>query len=803
MTTHHSSLSDAPAQGDELRWEQVAQVVDRFAAAWESHFSQQQAEPCAADFVPTGEPAFVRLALVELLKLDLEFRWRFRRSPRPVEDYAAEFPQLGPHDQWPVDLIHEELQARMQAGEQVTEEEIRARFPHQAAALCELVGSMAVSGSPTCTYYGSTLKSQLAPGGVPAEKTPESTHHFAAGETVDDFQLFTELGSGAFAQVFLARQLSLERLVALKISKHTGNEPQTLAQLDHPYVVRVFDQRASKSPPASLLYMEVVPGGTLADVAQRVREIPPPQRTGQLLLDVVDEHLASSGSARPEDSSHRHWLAETNWSLVVCRLGAQLAEGLAYAHTRGVLHRDIKPANVLLSPEGLPKLADFNVSYNGGRADEDPAEAFGGSLAYMSPEQLQACHPVLGGSPEWVRGQSDVYSLGVLLWELLVGRRPFDDGPSEGGSLAQIQRMIDRRHYADFSELCRDLPSDCPEALRRVLLKCLASRREERYQTADEVARELRLGLHPRCWKLLQEPRSVVAKLLLAAPIPTLVIAGLLPNALAGVFNLAYNRIRITQHASDLLPWFNTVQVWINSIAFPLGILVGIWMIRRIAGLLDRTKPQVSAQAARQILFFGRFVSLLTLGMWSFAGLVFPVVMNLGGQINGVFGFYSHFFMSLALCGIAAAVFPYFLLTALAVRIYFPAVVRHGLVPGPRWRDLPATPSTEFGASGPVGLGTDARHPARDRLGQHPAVGPDGGQRCRHPWLRGDVCARTLHRVEHHGVGENRHRNPAGHLGRFVQARLADALQKYDLEDFVAPLNEFQQPFLPTGLEIH
>lgn len=692
-TSRHSSLSkpaaQSDAQNDEQRWDRVARAIDGLSEAWEANFSRGVTEPNLADFLPGDDAAFVKLALPELVKLDLEYRWQYGRTPRHLEDYAAEFPALGPADQLPVELIHEELQVRMQSGDRVTEEEIRERFPQQATAICALVGGMAVSGSPTCTYYGSTVRSGAVKGesGGPT-KLEEIPLSFEAGQTVDDFQLLTELGSGAFAQVFLARQISMERLVALKISKHTGSEPQTLAQLDHQHVVRVFDQRICTSPPARLLYMEVIPGGTVFDVVKRVRGTPQKQRTGQLLLDVVDEHLGSSGTARPDGSSHRQWLAETSWPLVVCRLGAQLAEGLAYAHSRGVLHRDIKPANVLLSPEGLPKLADFNVSYNGGRADEDPAESFGGSLAYMSPEQLQACHPVLGGSPQLVRGQSDVYSLGVMLWELLVGLRPFDDGPSDGGSLAHIQRMIDRRHYADFKEMCQALPSDCPESLRQVLLKCLASRKEERYQTADEVARDLRLCLHPRCWKLLQEPRSVLTKMMLALPIPTVVIAGLLPNALAGVFNLTYNRNRIAEHSPDLLPWFNTVQLWINMIAFPVGVLVGVWMVRKVARLLDRDKPHVSTQGGRQVLFFGWFISLLTLGMWSFSGLAFPLVMNLRESIDGIVGFYSHFFMSLALSGIAAAVFPYFLLTALAVRVYFPAIVRNGIVSGPRWHDL-------------------------------------------------------------------------------------------------------------------
>jgi serine/threonine protein kinase len=701
-TDHFNRLSQA-SQGkgvpnDEELWDQIAEAIDRLSAAWDLHFTGSRTEPRLAEYLPADKPELAKFILPELVKVDLEYRWQYRRSPRRVEEYVADFPTLGPVSQLPVDLIHEELQVRMQAGDRVTEAEIRRRFPGQATSLCELVGGMAVTGSPTCTYYAaSTKKSDGTPGSESkpsaASKLEEDFElNFEPGQTIDDFQLLTELGHGAFAQVFLARQISMERLVALKISKHTGSEPRTLAQMDHSHIVRVFDQRVAASPPARLLYMEVVPGGTLFDTVKRVRGTPQKQRTGQLLLDVVDEHLGISGAARPTESPHRQWLSETAWPWVVCRLGAQLAEGLAYAHSRGVLHRDIKPANVLLSPEGMPKLADFNVSYNGGRADEDPAEAFGGSLAYMSPEQLQACHPVLGGSPQLVRDQSDVYSLGIVLWELLCGLRPFDDGPSEGGSLAQIQRMIDRRHYADFGELCRALPSDCPESLRQVLVKCLASRKSERYQSAAEVARALRLCLEPRTWKLLQEPQSLLTRFMIAAPIPTVITAGLLPNVLAGLFNLQYNHNRIKEMEAQgivgLWDRFDMVQTWVNWIAFPLGIAIGWWAIKRVAKELDRTKPESSKQGGKHVLFFGWFISRLTLAEWSISGLVFPIAMNLGQEIPGIVGFYSHFFMSLALCGIGAAVFPYFLLTALAVRVYFPAIIRNGVVPGPRWHDL-------------------------------------------------------------------------------------------------------------------
>jgi len=382
--------------------------------------------------------------------------------------------------------------------------------------------------------------------------------------------------------------------------------------------------------------------------------------------------------------------------MVVCKIGAQLARGLAYAHDKGVLHRDMKPANVLLTPEGAPKLADFNVSYNGGQADENPEDTFGGSLAYMSPEQLQACHPSLGGLPQLVREASDVYSLGIVLWELLCGQRPFEEksGESSESGLTRIQRMSDTRHYADFSELAGRLPKDCPESLRQVLLRCLQPRKEERYQSADEVAQALELCLHPRCWQLMQEPSTLLWSVPLRLPIMTIILVGLAPNALAGYFNLIYNRSRIEQGVAEqvfseaVLHRFDNVQLWVNGIAFPLGILGGLWVVTRARRLMRGEQPAEAKQAAGQVLFIGLFISLLTLVLWTIAGVIFPIAINWGLELNGAVAFYSHFVVSLVLCGIVAMAYPYFLLTTLAVRSFFPALVRGGIVAGPRWNHL-------------------------------------------------------------------------------------------------------------------
>ena len=92
-----------------------------------------------------------------------------------------------------------------------------------------------------------------------------------------------------------------------------------------------------------------------------------------------------------------------------------------------MLHRDIKPANVLVAADGTPKLADFNISFSSKVVGATAAAYFGGSLAYMSPEQIEACNPVSGRTADDLDSRSDIYSLGVMLWELLTGNRPFED----------------------------------------------------------------------------------------------------------------------------------------------------------------------------------------------------------------------------------------------------------------------------------------------------------------------------------------------------------------------------------------
>jgi serine/threonine protein kinase len=680
------------SQSGELPLEILAERIDAFSNAWDEADAAGADPPRLDRFAEGMDERAAREVLIELAKLDIERRWQENRQPQHLEWYATEYPQLTPIGKLPVDLIYEELQARMMAGLPVYQDEVRQRFPVQAESLLRLLGGLALTGSPTATYYADTVIEEKGADKAKAKPSIGPFMSLRPGDQLDDFQLLTPLGSGAFARVFLARQVSMERLVALKISAHSGSEPQTLAQLDHPNIVRVYDQRPCSEPPARLLYMEVVSGGTLHDIVTRARNSYEGKASGLLLLNAIDERLSAVGAAIPESSSARDWIADANWPEVVCRLGAELADGLAYAHARGVMHRDIKPANVLLSAEGKPKLADFNVSYNGGRADENPEDTFGGSLAYMSPEQLEACHPLLGGSPRGVRETSDLYAVGVMLWELLTGRRPFRDEnlPVDGGgSLVRLQRMIETRRRCDFTQLAEQLPDECPASLREVLIKCLQPERDERYQSAEELSKALKVCLNPRCWQLLQEPRSTLGRLVLRHPLVAIVLAGLIPNIMTAAFNFVYNMSRIQEEfPEEMFEQFLKVQWWINGLAFGAGLAVGIWMAVCTNRLLKSRVQAEAQEGASRVLSFGRFVSLLLLALWIPAGIAFPIAVGWGQSIDHPMGFYLHFFLSLALCGCAATAYPYFMITAMATHYFVPAIIRSDAITGPRRRDL-------------------------------------------------------------------------------------------------------------------
>ena len=652
------NASDAPVEATyAATWSLLAGQVQPFIQAWEGGAEP----PDLAAFLPDGPAALRRLTLLELIKVDLDYRWSGRRAPRTVEDYLAAFPDLareGP----PCDLLYEEFHVRKRAGDAVEAADYLARFPDQAEELGRLLGLEATHLS-TSLFVGAPLQA------------------VEAGGTLDDFDLFALLGEGAFARVFLARQRSMQRMVALKVSADAGAEPQTLAQLDHPHIVRVHDQRQVPEKGLRLLYMQYVPGGTLQSVLDLVRQTPEERRSGRTLLLAVDRAMGQRGESPPLASALRDRLAAWTWPEAVCWLGARLADALDYAHGQGVLHRDVKPANVLLTAEGAPKLADFNVSFGSKLDGANPAAFFGGSLAYMSPEQLEAFNPAHPRAAGDLDGRSDLYSLCLVLWALLTGRRPFRDEDLPGDWPAALARMTERRRAGvDPAEVAR-LPAGLPTGLDQVLLAGLAPDPARRPPSGAALARDLDLCLQPEARGLLRPRPGGWRAFVRRHAVFSVLLAALVPNALGTLFNTAYNLSEIIAHLPGAEPAFWVVQILVNAVAFPAGIvLLGriVWpaarAVRRLdgGGTLDADR---AAEARRRCFVLGDGAAGVGVALWVLAGLAFPLglCLVLGPQPPW---FFLNFMVSLVLCGLIAAVQPFFGATFLAVRVLLPVLVR-------------------------------------------------------------------------------------------------------------------------------
>jgi eukaryotic-like serine/threonine-protein kinase len=653
-------------------WDALEICLERFTKAWQE--SPEHA-PHIETFLPE-RPGLRQVAIVELIKLDMEQR-HAKKTPTTIEDYAARFPELGGVDRMPVELIYEEFLVRRQSTPDLKVDEYLVRYPKRAAELKSLA---AVHEGPVQDPPKSTSITSL--------RRPDVLQ---VGERVDDFDLLALLGQGSFAKVFLARQLSLQRLVALKISAARGFESQTLAQLDHPNIVRVYDQRRLPERNMQLLYMQYMPGGTLSDVVQRVKRTPAGARSSQILLDVLKDRLNEQGEGN-SDLQLPSAIRGASWWMTVTWLGRHLAAALDPAHAKGVLHRDLKPANVLLGRDGNPRLADFNVSASTVVASHVSAAYFGGSLAYMSPEQLEAFGAPAEQREAMMDARSDVFSLGILLWEVLMGARPFRDEQITDLEVDTLVSLANKRRTGPTPEDWKTLTAVAPPGLVAFFRTCLAAKPEDRFANAAAARRALVLCGSESSRNLLQpQAESLIAKCR-RWPIVPLILAGLVPNLISSGLNIIFNYNVIINHltaqaekvlgipyeqAYDLV-WgaFKLSMLTINSVAYSAGILVGVAFalpVALAAARADRGEP-ASAEMRYRSIWLPDVVALLTAGLWVLSGPAFPWVLAQKGVFLKGWDF-VHFSASQAICGILAASLAFMFTAPIVLRVILPSLL--------------------------------------------------------------------------------------------------------------------------------
>ena len=334
------------------------------------------------------------------------------------------------------------------------------------------------------------------------------------------FHLVQELGRGAFGRVFLARQGELaDRYVALKISSDTTGESRTLAQLQHTNIVPIYSKH--RCDPFHAVCMPYFGATTLAHVLKTFEDRHSLPVSGKELVStlhnrrnstvrgddpsLLQSEIEPATNAAPAAAAGDHASQPTLKTLegltyvqAVLWMGARLADGLAHAHDRGSLHRDLQPANVLLTDDGQPMLLDFNLSEDSKLRAGAQAASVGGTLPYMAPEHLEAFRD--GKRP--VDARSDLYSLGILLYELLTGRPAF---PVHQGPTSEIlPRMIaDRNGPVPEIRRWNKAVSRASEAIVR---RCLHPEPARRYQTAHELCEDLERHLQNLPLRHTREP---------------------------------------------------------------------------------------------------------------------------------------------------------------------------------------------------------------------------------------------------------------------------------------------------------
>jgi eukaryotic-like serine/threonine-protein kinase len=610
------------------------------------------------ELLPSASIESQRFILAELIKLDMGTAAELGQL-RMLDFYLPKCGRWLSEFDIPLDLVLEELQIRRDSGQNPTLAEYQQRFPRWAGALAEF------------PWEQISNRREEPLSGIP---------ELEVGQYIDDFRVVRTLGRGAFAQVYLATQESMNRVVALKISSRGSDEPRTLSMLDHPNIVRVFDQRQLGLGKVHLLYMQAVLGGTLAAIVTNTRDMPLADLNGKVLLNLIDQSLIAAGQQPPEREDE-HELASMSWAESVVWLGWQLAEGLQSAHDHGIYHRDVKPANILLTAEGRPKLADFNVSHN---SSDGAKGAIGGTLAYMSPEQLIAVDTESNAVPIEVGARADLYSLAVVLWELWQGQRPWNTPSPSQTWHAAVEQQLSLRAAKQL--IRREDASPEGQWLRRVLVQSLNPDFQLRPHSCSEMAMRLKLAMHPKlAARFAPSPGSFIGKLRNYSVVLVVTVLALLPNGIAGILNYLYNLLAIINHyadsSPDLVDDFNLIATWINSIAFSLGTIALIYFCWRVRRSLNRAEANLPATKVDLdwLWRFGHRAALIGAGLWISFGLIFPFIIRWNQPEFGGSDF-THFFLSLAISGGLAWIYPYYGVSLLSTIVYYPALMSPSMV---------------------------------------------------------------------------------------------------------------------------
>lgn len=497
------------------RADRLESVIEAFERAWATGVNA----PDLADFAPRNGDDSVEI-LIELIRVDIDLRSE-RGCRKALSQYMVDFPEAFQHPTMVSQVAFEDYRARLLLGENVTPAEYASQFGISVASW-PLVDSTRESAADSRSLWNSASSDACDR----SADFPEVPSEYCG------FTLLTELGRGSFSRVYLARQSDLaSRFVVLKVSRSRFSDADQLAQLQHGHIVPVYS--VHRSGKMAVVCMPYFGAATFADLWKSLHGMKSCPTSGQIIVDtlsvaclrtlrftsigkssahsesvaveiVAEPDCSSAGSPKAAFSLEQpvavstflKRLSSTPFVNAVLQMTAELADALHHAHERGLLHRDLKPANILLADDGRAMLLDFNlaVSNQNGKVEGTA----GGTLPYMSPEQLQS---VLGDATT-VDERSDIYAVGLILFELLTGLHPF---PMYRGTVEEIARRMlsDRRINHPPMRQRNALITPAVEAIVR---KCIDPDPGHRYQSADQLKEDLERHLADLPLRFAAEP---------------------------------------------------------------------------------------------------------------------------------------------------------------------------------------------------------------------------------------------------------------------------------------------------------
>ncbi len=363
----------------------------------------------------------------------------------------------------------DEITRRLQAGEPIDMERYRAQCPERFEELVHVLP---------------TLEAMVHFGRCETGVLPVDSIRSGGPETgiLGDFRIGREIGRGGMGIVYEAEQISLGRRVALKVLPFAAvldprrlarfkNEAQAAASLDHPHIVAIYSVGCERG--VHYYAMQHIEGRSLAQVIEQRRSV------GPGIARTREPSLADAGKTVPgahADVSTERSDPCAEYVRTVARLGAEAAEALEYAHQMGVVHRDVKPSNLLTDAHGHLWVTDFGLAMTRQDAGLTGTGDILGTLRYMSPEQAR-------GDRRAMDHRSDIYSLGVTLYEMLALRPPF--------SAPDRQKLAAKIAEEDPRPLRQTDPA-IPKDLETIVLTAMAREPQSRYATAQQLGDDLR-----------------------------------------------------------------------------------------------------------------------------------------------------------------------------------------------------------------------------------------------------------------------------------------------------------------------